>query len=224
MEKINTNAEVYKVVKYQTKLADMQGGTREKQIVYKQKLNEHVNNLLKSGLNPQQIKLLIQQQGGESTIDALNELQTPIMEKLEKLGKSNMGETNESLKKIETSANTADEIMKKVVEDYTKFLTQSLKNHKDINTKLQGVSCGTIDDALLKNIQTPLENINNTNNELNKAVTQLMEEAERKADEEEETKRKADEEEETKRKAKEEEEAERKADTNKIGGRRVKKH
>ena len=96
----NKKQEVYKIVKYQTKL--LNANSQEQQDLYKYKLNEHMNNLSNCGLSKETRQKIMS--GGTFNIDEIdfeNEKHIELMmEEIERQKKETVAPTKESLERL----------------------------------------------------------------------------------------------------------------------------
>ncbi len=161
----NMKEEIYKIVKYQTKLA--QSVSRDQQDLYRHKMTQHINNLTSYGIRKEEVGNMLR--GGsdkvmemlkvqkEATLAALNEL--------EKSGKTGQDALNVQTAAIKTETEAAVEKHKLVVTSYKDDVGSAAKAMDEVKKKAETLQratpIGSLDDltrtlnVLLSQVKDP---------------------------------------------------------------------
>lgn len=124
--RMNTRLEIYKIVKYKSKLEEMSGGGGEKEKMYRDKILEHTMNLKNLGYKKPQIELMIQKGGEELTTIALAEKALTAVDKIKEC--NDEAEKNLILvKTANTSLNENVTNLNKELQDTKEKLADSTK-------------------------------------------------------------------------------------------------
>lgn len=154
--------EIYKIVKYQTKLA--QAETTEQQDLYKYKLSQHVKNLSNNGVSKREIKHILQ--GGSSPIQDLLDAQKAetlaAIAKLETLGSDNNKQMiQDAQEQIQNTATNAVNRHNSVMEQYKGDTEKALRSMEEVKNSAEIIANKGV---------KPLESLSKINEDLKKIL------------------------------------------------------
>jgi hypothetical protein len=138
--------EIYKIVKYQTKLAE--ATTLDKKNLYKYKLNKHATDLVSRGANKRAVLTMA---GGNPLEEALAEQRDATILKINEI-KDACGKTSkidEMTKTINEGVSEIDSKHKEVIEKFNNFAMNTNDSFNKVQTAISGFACNDCDPAIL---------------------------------------------------------------------------
>jgi hypothetical protein len=162
----NMKEEIYKIVKYQTKLAESK--TREQQDLYKYKLTQHITNLTNSGIKKEAIQQFMKggAEGEENTILNIQKLleqqkldTIAALDNIEKNSKSGQSDLEDEKKAIVDMTSDAVDKYKTVVDSYKENVVNSYKNMGEIQDKAENLGSIATLTGNLEDLKTKLDNL-----------------------------------------------------------------
>lgn len=170
----NMKEEIYKIVKYQTKLAE--SVSRDQQDLYRHKLTQHITNLTNHGVRKEAIGNMLR---GGSIVQLLEEQKNATMQALQKLEESSqagiddlkaqqeriLGQTTDVVKKHESLATT-----------YKSDAKTALTSMEDINVRASNLETKAFPKGSLEQLSRDIDELLKTVKEPTALAKELSEE------------------------------------------------
>jgi hypothetical protein len=172
--------EIYKIVKYQTKLAE--ADSDKQQGLYKNKLSEHISNLTNHGVKKEMVFNMMQN-GGSGVLDLLTKQKNATIAALDNIktkGDEDMNAVNQTKQEIITNTNNAVLRHSELFSDYKTDITGAFNSMIEIENAANGVNINATQNVSLKDLQNELNKLLNDIKDPKKMIEDLSEELKKK--------------------------------------------